>query len=123
MIRVKCQKIILVLLMLVFSIQVLASANSYCHHESSVTESAEHAMPSHMADHSEHLELGSSADMAAAPDCCPDCDCSLDGCSSLAILSVSQILISSEIALPASHYNQRFEGLLALSFFRPPVSR
>ena len=106
MIRIKCQKIILVLLMLVFSVQVLASANSYCHHESSATESAEHAMPSHMADHSEHLDLDSSAAMSTASDCCPDCDCSLSGCSTLVLLSVSHILLSSEIALPASHYNQ-----------------
>jgi hypothetical protein len=121
-IRVRCQRFILVLLMLLFGLQGLVSANSSCHHEASPSQAAEHVMPSHMADHSQHSEIASSADMATTPDCCPDCDCSLGGCSNLAILSVSQILVSSDIVLPTSRFNERFEDLLALSFFRPPVS-
>lgn len=122
MIRVRYQRIILLLLMWVFGVQGLASANSSCDHEPSSSKAAEHAMSFQMVEHSQHLELASSSDVVATPDCCPDCDCSLGGCSNLAILSGSHTVTSFEIVLPSSQYSERFEDSLALSLFRPPVS-
>lgn len=123
MIRVKCQKILLVLLMLVFSGQVLASANFSCHNEASSPEMTEQAMDSYMMDHSQHLTLDSSADGVTSLDCCPDCDCKVGGCSNSAVLPAPQNLLSFDVALPTSRDNERVDDKLTLSLFRPPVSR
>jgi hypothetical protein len=122
-IRVKCQKIFLVLLMLVFGAQVLASANFSCHNETSSPESAEQAMDSYMMDHSQHLTLDSSADGVTSLDCCPDCDCSVGGCSNSAVLPATQHLFSFDMVLPTNRDNERVDDKLTLSLFRPPVSR
>jgi len=119
-IRVKHQNILLVLLMLVFGAQVLASASFACHSETSSPESAEQAMDSHMMDHSQHLTLDSSADVVTPLDCCPDCDCSLGGCSNSVVLVATQNLFSFDMVLPTSRDNESVDDKLTLSLFRPP---
>lgn len=123
MIKVRYQKILLVLLMLVFGGQVLASANFSCHNETSTPKSTEQAMDSYMMDHSQHLGLDSSADGVTSLDCCPDCDCSVGGCSNSAVLPATQNLFSFNVLLPTSRDNESVDDKLTLSLFRPPVSR
>lgn len=122
-IRGKCPKILLVLLMLVFGGQVLASANFSCHNEASSPQTTEQPMDSFMMDHSQHLDLNSSADGVTSLDCCPDCDCSVGGCSNSAVLPAPQNLFSFDVVLPTSRDNERVDDKLTLSLFRPPVSR
>lgn len=119
MIRVKRKKIILVLLMLVFSIQVVASANVTCHHKTSSSEASMHVMPSTMVDHTQHLNLASSADATTEP----DCDCNVGDCSNSAIVSVPQLLTSLDIFLVSGLYSEIFESKLTFPSLRPPVSR
>tara|TARA_B100000780_G_scaffold253162_1_gene200631 strand:- start:439 stop:780 length:342 start_codon:yes stop_codon:yes gene_type:complete len=106
--------------MLVFGAQVLASASFACHSETSSPESAEQAMDSHMMDHSQHLTLDSSADGVTSLDCCPDCDCSLGGCSNSVVLVATQNLFSFDMVLPTSRDNESVDDKLTLSLFRPP---
>lgn len=119
MIRVKRKKIILVLLMLVFSIQVVASANFPCHHKASSSAATMHVMPSTMVEHTQHLNLVSSADATTES----DCDCNVGDCSNSAIVSVPQLLTSLDIFLVPSLYSEIFESKLTFPSFRPPVSR
>jgi len=121
--RVRYQRILLVLLMLVFGGQVMASANISCQNQTSSPQSTEQAMGSDMVDHSQHLGLNSSADEATSLDCCPDCDCSVGGCSASAALPTTQELFSPYVVLLTSRYNELVDDQLSVSLFRPPISR
>ena len=120
--RARYQKILLVLLMLVFGGQAMASANIICQNQTSSPQSTELAM-SDMADHSQHLGLNPPVDESSSLDCCPDCDCSVGGCSASAALPTTQNLLSIDAVLFTKRYNERAEGPLTTSLFRPPISR
>lgn len=112
-----------VMLVLVFTGQVLASAKSSC--QSGVAQSSEPMMASDCCvDHSQHLNSDASlADETAALDCCPDCDCILGGCTTAAVLPVSQSLFISYIGSVTPHDNVLALTQLSTSLFRPPISR
>ena len=80
-------------------------------------------MDSGAVDHSQHMSLNSpSTDTASDMDCCPDCVCSLGGCTVM-VLPVSQIGFDSHLASSMTHYPELSESQLAVSLFRPPISR
>ena len=121
--RVRCQKVLLVLLMLVFGGQAMASANISCQNQTSSPQSTEQSMDPDMMDHSQHLGLNSSADGATSHDCCPDCDCNVGGCSASAAFPTAQDLFSSGLDLLTGRYNESLDDQLIVSLFRPPISR
>ncbi len=77
-------------------------------------------------EHSQHIGLSlPSADIVSALvlGCCPDCDyCSLGGCTA-AVLPAPQPAFVPNSSLLMSHYNGLTESQLAVSLFRPPISR
>ena len=119
--KVRYQKILLVLLMLVFGGQVMASANISCQSQTSSPQPTEQTMDSDMMDHSQHMGLNASA--VDSLDCCPDCDCSIGGCSASAALPATQNLFSSDAVLLTNRYNERVDTQLTASLYRPPISR
>lgn len=119
--RVRYQKILVVLLMLVFGSQALASENICCQNQTSSSQSTELAMDSEMVDHSQHLGLDSST--TDSPSCCPDCDCSVGGCSTTPALLATQDLFSSDDVFLTSLYNELYDNQLSVSLFHPPISR
>lgn len=122
MLMARYKTIIVVLLMLLFTGQVMASAKLSCQSQSS--QPSEQIMPLDMVDHSQHLGLDPSlADGTAAFDCCPNCDCNLGGCTAAAVLPAVQSLFISGIVSLTSRDNELAENQLAVSLFRPPISR
>lgn len=80
-------------------------------------------MDSGMMDHSQHMGSNAfSLDGAATADCCPDCDCSVGGCSSVA-LPAYQSTFSSSLKSTTGHYDESANFQLAVSLFRPPITR
>jgi|SaaInlStandDraft_1057018.scaffolds.fasta_scaffold04205_7 hypothetical protein len=122
-IRAKYQNIFLIILMLVFGGQALASEIFSCHIQPSVAQSTEQAMGSDTMDHSQHLAPDSYVDEDPLVDCCSQCDCSVGGCSNSAVLPTTQDLVSFTLLLPTSHYNESGHDKPASSLFRPPASR
>ena len=111
-----------VLLMLVFTGQVVASAKLSCHSQSSLPD--EQLMPLDRVDHSEHLGMDPLlSDGAAAVDCCPNCDCSLGGCAVVVAIPAVQSLFIPGVAWLTNRHNELAINQLAVSLFRPPISR
>ena len=80
-------------------------------------------MDSGMMDHSQHMSSNVlSLDGAVTADCCPDCDCSLGGCSSV-VLSVHQTTFYSSLKALTAHYDESVSSQLAVSLLRPPIAR
>ena len=80
-------------------------------------------MDSGMMDHSQHMGSNVlSLDGAVTADCCPDCDCSLAGCSSVALPAYQSTFFSS-LNSATGHYDESAHFQLAVSLFRPPISR
>jgi len=122
MLMARYKTIIVVLLTLVFTGQVLASAKLSCQSQSS--QSSEQTISSDMMDHSQHLRMdSSSADTMAGAECCPNCDCYLGGCTATAVLPTAQSLFVTGVVSLASHHNELAANQLAVSLFRPPISR
>ncbi len=83
---VKYRQLIVALLMMAFIGQVVASTSMSCQSLSAPLQAQEQMMDSGMMDHSQHMGSNVlSLDGAVTADCCPDCDCSLAGCSSVAL--------------------------------------
>ncbi|MEH6588603.1 MAG: hypothetical protein V7746_00020 [Halioglobus sp.] len=119
----KYSKIIAVLLMLVFTSQVVASASVSCQNQSAGSQSPAQMMDSDVMDHSQHMNMGeSSADAATVLECCPDCDCSLGGCAAAAV-PVSEPTLISNLASSMSPYKELTASQLSATLFRPPISR
>lgn len=116
-----CRQLGLVLLLLVFSAQSLASIDSLCLHQKSSTSVDGLILDSAMADHAHHALLMSSADSLADTQCCNDCACVLGSCAS-AIVSAGMFFLSPKAALLSSPYNELAEGELIVSRYRPPIS-
>ena len=112
---------IVVLLTLVFTSQVLASAKTSCLNQSSPSSEQ---MVSDMMDHSQHGGVDASLpDETTALDCCPDCDCDLGGCTATAVLPSAQTLATSYNVSLRPNGNQLASKRLAAAFFRPPIFR
>lgn len=80
-------------------------------------------MDSGMMDHHQHMTLiDSSADKSAFECCCPDCDCNLGGCATAA-LPISKSTYPFNLPLFTSYYDELAENQLAVSLFRPPITR
>ena len=105
--------------------QVVASTTVSCQSQPASPQSHEQMIDSGMMDHSQHMMslTTSSADDTTGSVCCPDCDCSLGGCSTAAALPSGQHLFTSDIASLTSHYNELVDGQLTGSLFRPPIPR
>jgi hypothetical protein len=119
----KYRNIIVALLMMTFIGQVVASTTVPCQSQPAPLQSHEQMVDSGVMDHSQHMSLkASSVDAITALECCPDCDCSLGGCASAAV-PTSQSAFASNLASSMSHYIELTESQLAVSLFRPPISR
>jgi hypothetical protein len=121
----KYRDMIVVLLMMAFIGQVVASTTVSCQSQSASPQSHEQIIDSGMMDHSQHMKslITSYAGDTTGSVCCPDCDCSLGGCSTAAVLPSSQHPFTSDIASLIIYYNELADGQLTVSLFRPPISR
>lgn len=82
-------------------------------------------MGSEMMDHSQHMAMTSdsiSHGGTASTDCCPDCECSMGGCSSAVVL-VSQSIFSPNASQLLSSYSASLDNQVRIALFRPPISR
>lgn len=119
----KYRHLIVALLMMTFIGQVVASTSVSCQNLSAPLQAHELTVDSGVMDHSQHMGSGTvSLDGMAAADCCPDCDCSLGGCSSVA-LPAYQSTFSSSLKSLTGHYDESADFQLAVSLFRPPIFR
>jgi len=119
----KYRHLIVALLMMTFIGQVVASTSVSCQSLSAPLQTHEQMMDSGVMDHSQHMGSNTvSFDGMAAADCCPDCDCSVGGCSSVA-LPAYQSTFSSSLKSQFGHYDESADLQLAVSIFRPPISR
>ena len=118
----KYKHIIVTLLMMTFIGQVVASTTVSCQSQPAPLQSHEQIVDSGMMDHSQHMTLSDSSADEIALECCPDCDCSLGGCTS-AVLPTAQPAFSSNITALISNYNELAERQLTVSLFRPPITR
>ena len=119
----KYRNIIVALLLLTFTGQMVASTAVSCQNQPAPSQSHEQMMDSGVMEHSQYMSLYAlSADYVTALECCPDCDCSLGGCATAA-LPASQPAFASGFSLLMIHYNELAESQLAVSLFRPPISR
>ena len=116
---------IVALLMMIFIGQVIASTTVSCQRQPASPQPHEQMIDSGMMDHSQHMMslTTSSADDATGSVCCPDCDCSLGGCSTVAVLPLGQHLYTPDIGSLTSQYHELLDGQLMAYFFRPPISR
>mgnify|MGYP001024982370 CR=1 FL=1 len=120
---VKYRQLIVALLMMAFIGQVVASTSMSCQSLSAPLQAQEQMMDSGMMDHSQHMGSNTfSLDGATTADCCPDCDCSLGGCSSVALPAYQSTFLSS-LKSTTGHYAESANFQLAVSLFRPPITR
>jgi len=101
----------------------MASAKISCQNQASFPQSAEQAMDSDVMDHSQHLALNSSDDGASPLGCCLECNCGVGGCSASVLLSAAPKFPPFDVVLLTRRFNERVDGLLTASLFRPPISR
>ena len=119
----KYRHMIVALLMMAFIGQVVASTSMSCQSMSAPLQAEEQMMDSGMMDHSQHMGSNVlSLDGAVTADCCPDCDCSLAGCSSVALPAYQSTFFSS-LNSATGHYDESANFQLAVSLFRPPITR
>ncbi len=121
----KYRHIIVLLLMMTFIGQAVASTVVSCQSQSAPLQSHEQVMVSGEMDHSQHMMslTTSSTEEATEFSCCADCDCSLGGCSTLAALLSGQQLFLSDVSSLARHYSELLDGQVTVSLFRPPISQ
>lgn len=121
--RIRYQKILIVLLMLVFGGQAIASVSISCQNQAPSSQSSSQTLISGMVDHSQHLlGLNSSTGEAVSLDDCPDCDCNLHRCFSSTTLPSAQSFSSSIVVSVTSLYNELIDTQFTSSLFRPPIS-
>ena len=147
MLLAKYKKLIVLLLVLVFTGQVLASIKMCCQTSSpqpfeqtittqvpNLDKSVLADMPHAMMDHSRHLSMDafsvdSSVDSlnvntllsAAALDCCADCD--LSGCHVAVVLPSAPSVFTIGAAALLSPDHKMDARLSITAFFRPPILR
>ena len=120
---VKYRQLIVALLMMAFIGQVVAPTSMSCQSLSAPLQAQEQMMDSGMMDHSQHMGSNVlSLDGAVTADCCPDCDCSLAGCSSVALPAYQSTFFSS-LNSATGHYDESTDSQLVVSLFRPPITR
>ena len=128
MLKQRYQRILVVLLMLLFGGQAIASVGFSCQNNnmSSPQQSSDQMLMSDTMDHSQHMgKIGadSSIDESATLEYCPDCDCSLERCFSSATLPMHQSIYSSSVMSVTSYTNELVDKQLYTSLYRPPISR
>lgn len=131
--KVRYQKMLLVLLMLVFGSPVfggsifsnltMVSAKVSCEYQIPTSESTGKTMNPDMMGYSQHLKLNLSIGSVTFLDCCPDCYCSVSGCSAFAVLPATHHVFLTEATLLTNHYNELVDNQLTTSLYRPPISR
>jgi hypothetical protein len=117
--------IIVVLLMLVFTGQVLASANMFCQGDSS-EQMMSSSMSDHMSmsDHAMHTDMDATlTDSSDGFGCCLNADCDLGGCTVAAVMPSVQPLFTSTIVALVSYPHVIAVNQQVSSLFRPPISR
>ena len=122
--KIRYQNIFLVLLILVFSGQVIASASTACQNKISPVHGSEQTLISDKVDHSQHMGMQSSQADVVSSKYCPDCaDCNLHHCLSSVTLLTAQNLFSLNIVSLAKGYHEQVQQQLSTSLFRPPIFR
>jgi len=92
-------------------------------HQQTPQQTPKQSMEAGKMDHSRHIApANSQMNMASDMDCCPDCDCSLAGCTTL-VLPGSQFVFDSNITSLVSRYTELREIQMLVTPFRPPISR
>lgn len=139
----KYQTMIVMLLTLVFTGQVLASAKPSCqgHLSASPEQQSVDTRSAAMADHSHHMPMAAnepsaavvadhltSAHTTADHDCCSAGECSsmaceLSGCTSVLALSSTPVVLVAGLSLPAKYQRRFVITPLTTSLFRPPIFR
>lgn len=134
MLLAKYRHLIVILLMMTFIGQVVASAGVSCQSQGASSQFDEGVIGMNMSKSSamSHFQhSGSDVDSTvidrAAPldcvnDCCPGGNCSLGGCV-VAILPESQAEFILHFTPLISHSIRVSENQLASSLYRPPISR
>jgi len=119
--RIKYQNVLIVLLMLIFGGQAIASASISCQNPSS---SSDQALISGMMDHAQHSGLKAPNDATVSLDYCPDCDCDSHHCfTSVMTILNAQNLFTFGVASLISPYHEAVDAQSTSSLFRPPISR
>jgi len=114
----KYKHLALAILMMCFIGQALASTSVLCQNPSMPMQSHEQMMASDMVDHSQHM---SSLDEMVITDCCPDCDCNMASCTSVA-LPTNQLLTISQLQSIHGLYHESTGYQLTSSLYRPPIT-
>ncbi|WP_019531458.1 hypothetical protein [Dasania marina] len=128
----KLKQLIAVLLMLALAGQAVASASMAClgassaasHQQTMVADTIVMNMAMSMTmtagamDHSQHQANASDSSQLG---CCPSCDCSLGGCSTVITFVTSPLLASKLHASVPPHRNTMAFNTLANSLYRPPI--
>jgi len=118
MLLAKYKSIIPMLLALVFTGQVLASAVLSCQ-----SQTPEAEFSSSMIDHSQHMSMDApSADTEFSIECCVHGDCNFSSCTATAVLPAIEPLLLTRLSTPRSQYNERAINPQAIPLFRPPIS-
>lgn len=118
----KYRNIIVALLMMTFIGQVVAFNNVSCQSSSAPSQSNLQEIDFGMMDHSQHMSLSDSSADNVGPECCPDCDCSVGGCATVALPSAHPIF-PSYFTMLSSNYTELAESQLTGSPLRPPITR
>jgi|GEM_PF-680102 len=113
--------IIVALLMVAFVGQAVASATMFCLNEVSQSQHLEQVMDSSAMDHSHHASMNFTTDLDSS-ECCPDCGCCLGGCSTATLPAAQQAFLSNNDLL-IDHYLSPAKNQIAVSLYRPPISR
>ncbi|WP_339672766.1 hypothetical protein [Dasania marina] len=124
----KLKQLIALLLMLALAGQAVASASMAClgassaaSHQQTMAADAvamNMAMTAGAMDHSQHQANASDSSQLG---CCPSCDCSLGGCSTVITFVTSPLLASKLHASVPPHRNTMAFNTLANSLYRPPI--
>lgn len=115
------RKIIVVLLMVAFVGQAVASSAMSCLNEASQSQHHEQVMDSSVIDHSHHANINSANDSDSS-ECCPDCGCCFGGCGTAMLSATQQDSLYNDTLL-TDHYLNPAKNQLAVSLYRPPISR
>jgi len=118
MLIARYKTIIVMLLTLVFTGQVLASAILSCQ-----GQPAETVVSVNMVDHSQHMNMVSpSVDPELSIECCAKGNCNFGGCTATAVLPAIQSLIGLGLTSSPYQYNEQTINQRTTPILRPPIS-
>lgn len=112
--------------MMAFAGQVVAFVGMSCQNQSGTSQESMMdlgEMDPGMINHLGHMAMDASSTVPSGDlECCPDCVCSVGGCATAA-LPVPSLSFSSYPAPLAKYKASLALSQLAISLFRPPISR